>query len=81
MATHERPGRLPGRQTEQPKAGEEFPAERDLKRVKDLPQGARERLREVDVQEDAKGLRDTGDETGPRGDDQESRRRGTHQEE
>jgi hypothetical protein len=75
-----RPGPLPGRQTEVPNAGDEFPAARDLKRAKDLPPSVRDRIREVDIQEDARGLRDTGDLGAPLGDHQESRRRGTHQE-
>ena len=79
MATHEKPGPLPGRQTEVGNAGEEFPAEHDLKRAKDLPQSVRERLREVDLDGPARGLGDTGDLHEPRGDNQESRRRGTHQ--
>ncbi|MBP1806554.1 hypothetical protein [Rubellimicrobium aerolatum] len=74
-----RQGTLPGRQTEPPNAGPEFPAEHDLKRAKDLPESVRERIREVDVTEDARGLRETGDLRGPRGDDQEARTRGTHQ--
>ncbi len=81
MANNERPGRLPGRQTEVPNAGEEFPAEHDLSRAKHTPESIRQRLQETDIQEDARGLRDTGDLSAPMGDGQESRRRGTHQEE
>lgn len=77
-----RPGPLPGRQTEVPNAGEDFPAEHDLKRAKHVPESIRDRIREVDIDEDREtpGLRDTGDLGGPMGDDQESRRRGTNQE-
>jgi hypothetical protein len=64
---------LPGRQTEVPNAGADFPAEHDLKRAKDLPESVRDRLRETDIQKDARGLRDTGDLSGPEGDAQESR--------
>ena len=75
-------GPLPGRQTEVPKAGDEFPAERDLKRAKDLPESIRDRLRETDIEEDARGLRSTGDLGGPEGAAQESRGdRGSRQEE
>ena len=74
-------GPLPGRQTEVPNAGDDFPAERDLKRAKDLPESVRDRIRETDIEEDARGLRQTGDLSAPMGDNQESRRRGTHQEE
>ena len=74
-------GPLPGRQTEQPNAGPDFPAEHDMKRAKDLPESVRARLQETDVQEDARGLRETGDLSAPMGDNQESRRRGTHQQE
>lgn len=81
MANHDRPGPGPGRQTEPPDAGGEFPAAHDLKRAKDLPQSVRERLREVDLPGDARGLRDTGDLGAPLGSSQESRTRGTHQEE
>ncbi len=80
MANTSKPGPLPGRQTEVANAGEEFPAEHDLKRAKDLPQSVRERLREVDGGGTARGLGDTGDLGAPLGDNQESRRRGTHQE-
>ena len=73
-------GQLPGRQTEMPNAGDEFPAEHDLKRAKDLPESIRARLQETDIQEDARGLRDTGDLSAPMGDNQEARTRGTHQE-
>ena len=81
MATHERPGRLPGRQTEVPNAGEDFPADHDLKRQKHTPESIRQRVQETDIREDARGLRDTGDLSAPMGDNQESRRRGTHQQE
>lgn len=84
MANHERPGALPGRQTEPRNAGEGFPAAHDLKRAKEVPQSIRERIREVDVREDAqggaRGLHDAGDLEGPRGDGQESRGRGSNQE-
>lgn len=75
-------GPLPGRQTEVPKGGRDFPAERDLKRAKDMPQSLRDRLRETDIEEDARGLRSTGDLGGPEGANQESRGdRGSRQEE
>lgn len=79
MATEEKPGQLPGRQTEVANAGHEFPAEHDLKRAKDVPQSVRERLREVDLSGKARGLGDTGDLHEPRG-EQESRGRGSHRE-
>ena len=83
VGSHEKSGQgqLPGRQTEQPNAGPDFPAEHDLKRAKDLPESIRDRIQEVDIEEDARGLRDTGDLSAPMGDNQEARRRGTHQEE
>jgi hypothetical protein len=75
-------GPLPGRQTEVPNAGDDFPAEHDLKRAKDLPQSVRDRLRETDIQEDARGLRSTGDLGAPEGANQESRGdRGSRQQE
>ena len=74
-------GPLPGRQTEQPNAGPDFPAEHDLQRAKHTPESIRDRIREVDIQEDARGLRQTGDLSAPMGDNQEARTRGTHQEE
>ena len=40
-------GRLPGRQTEVPNAGDDFPAEHDLKRAKEVPQSIRERIDET----------------------------------
>lgn len=79
MANKNKPGPLPGRQTEVANAGEDFPAEHDLQRAKDLPQSVRERLREVEGGVAARGLGDTGDLSAPSGDNQESRRRGTHQ--
>ncbi|HVG47782.1 MAG TPA: hypothetical protein VM899_06560 [Rubellimicrobium sp.] len=81
MATQERPGRLPGRQTEVPNAGDDFPAEHDLKRAKHQPQGVRQQVQETDIEEDARGLRDTGDLGGPEGASQESRGRGSRQQE
>ena len=80
MATHERPGNLPGRQTEQPNAGTDFPAERDLKRAKDLPQSVRERIDETGIRRETPGLKETGDLRAPLGDSQDSRGRGTTQE-
>ena len=74
-------GQLPGRQTEIPNAGDDFPAEHDLNRAKHTPESIRQRMQETDIQEDARGLRDTGDLSAPMGDNQESRRRGTHQQE
>jgi hypothetical protein len=75
-------GPLPGRQTEVGKAGKDFPAEHDLKRAKDLPESVRDRIQEVDIEEDARGLRSTGDLGGPEGAHQESRGdRGSRQEE
>jgi hypothetical protein len=79
MATEEKPGNLPGRQTEVANASDGFPAAHDLKRAKDLPQSVRERLREVDGGGTARGLHDAGGLGAPTGDNQESRRRGTHQ--
>ncbi len=80
MATKNKPGPLPGRQTEVANAGEDFPAEHDLQRAKELPQSVRERLREVDLDGQARGLGDTGDLSAPAGDNQESRGRGSHRE-
>ena len=75
-------GPLPGRQTEVRKADRDFPAERDMKRAKDLPPSVRDRIRETDIEEDARGLRSTGDLGGPEGARQESRGdRGSRQEE
>ena len=75
-------GPLPGRQTEQPNAGPDFPAEHDLKRAKDLPERVRQQVQEVDIEEDARGLRQTGDLSGPEGVNQESReKRGSRQQE
>ena len=81
MATQERPGRLRGRQTEVPNAGDDFPAEHDLNRAKHMPESIRQRLQETDIREDARGLRDTGDLGGPEGAHQESRGRGSRQQE
>lgn len=81
MATQERPGRLPGRQTEVPNAGDDFPAEHDLSRAKHQSQGVRQQVQETDIEEDARGLRDTGDLGGPEGANQESRGRGSRQQE
>jgi len=80
MATQERPGRLPGRQTEVPNAGDDFPAEHDLKRAKEVPQSIRERIDETGVRRETPGLKETGDLRAPLGDDQDSRGRGTTQE-
>ena len=75
-------GPLPGRQTEQPNAGPEFPAERDLKRAKHESQRVRQQVQETDIQEDARGLRSTGDLSGPEGANQEARGdRGSRQQE
>lgn len=75
-------GQLPGRQTEQPNAGPDFPAEHDLKRAKQMSERVRQQLQETDIQEDARGLRDTGDLSGPEGANQESRgSRGSRQQE
>ncbi len=74
-------GQLPGRQTEQPNAGDDFPAEHDLKRAKHQPQSVRQQVQETDIEEDARGLRDTGDLGGPEGANQESRGRGSRQQE
>jgi hypothetical protein len=73
-------GPLPGRQTEVPNAGPEFPAEHDLKRAKEVPQSIRERIDETGLSRETPGLKQTGDLRGPLGDDQDSRGRGTVQE-
>ena len=73
-------GQLPGWQTAMPNAGDERPAEHDLKRAEDLPGSVRARLQEPDMQEDARGLRDTGALSAPTGDNHDARTRGTHQE-
>lgn len=73
-------GPLPGRQTEQPNAGKDFPAEHDLKRAKEVPQSIRERIDETGLSRRTPGLKETGDLRGPLGDDQDSRGRGTVQE-
>jgi hypothetical protein len=75
-------GPLPGRQTEQPNAGPDFPAEHDLHRAKHESQRVRQQVQEVDIEEDARGLRQTGDLSGPEGVNQESReKRGSRQQE
>jgi hypothetical protein len=75
-------GPLPGRQTEQPNAGPDFPAEHDLSRAKHESQRVRQQVQEVDIEEDARGLRQTGDLSGPEGASQESRgTRGSRQQE
>ncbi|WP_210529451.1 hypothetical protein [Rubellimicrobium arenae] len=75
-----RQGNLPGRQTEQPNAGPEFDARHDLDRQKHMPDSVRDRIQEVNRGGEARGLHDTGDLSAPMGDNQEARRRGTHQE-
>jgi hypothetical protein len=75
-------GPLPGRQTEVPNAGDDFPAERDLSRAKHQPQSVRQQVQEAPIEGDARGLRDTGDLRGPEGANQESRgKRGSRQQE
>lgn len=72
-------GSLPGRQTEVPNADDDFPARRDLRRADKLPESVRDRIQETDIAGTPRGLNDTGDLRGPMGNDQESRRRGSHQ--
>ena len=84
VGSHDKSGQgpLPGRQTEVPNAGDDFPAEHDLKRAKHQSQSVRQQVQETDIQEDARGLRDTGDLGGPEGANQESRgSRGSRQQE
>lgn len=75
-------GQLPGRQTEQPNAGPDFPAERDLSRAKHMTAQQRQQLQEGHIEGDARGLRSTGDLSGPEGAHQEARGdRGSRQQE
>ncbi len=82
VGSHDKSGQgsLPGRQTEQPNAGDDVRAEHDLKRAKDVPQSIRERIQETGVTRETPGLKQTGDLRAPLGDDQDSRGRGTTQE-
>ena len=75
-------GPLPGRQTEQPNAGPDFPAEHDLSRAKHQSSQMRQQVQEVHIEGDARGLRQTGDLSGPEGANQEARGdRGSRQQE